>query len=287
MIGRTHDKTKAHWMQTTCSYSTIARAPLDARDDPGGLLRVYRRTGDRAARERLVELYLPLVRALARRFTHCGEGMDDLVQVGSIGLIKAIDRFDPARGNDLASFAVPTITGEIKNHLRDCGAAVRVPRRLAELRLSLRGPRAHLAASLARTPTLSELAQEAGIDEGHVAEAMEMERAGRLVSLSGTDGDDEEVRALTTAQDAFGACDDRLLLAAGFRTLAERERRILHLRYFAGLSQAEIAREVGLSQIQVSRLIRASLERMRSALGQNRHAPAVPRTALVQREVGL
>jgi RNA polymerase sigma-B factor len=274
-------------MDTACSNATIARAPFDGRDDPGGLLRIYRRTGDPAARERLVELYLPLVRALARRFTYCGEAMDDLVQVGSIGLIKAIDRFDPERGADLASFAVPTITGEIKNHLRDRSAAVRAPRRLAELRLSLRGSRARLAASLARAPTLSELAREAGIDEARVAEAIEMERAGRFVSLSEADEDYGDVHAVMTAEDAFGACDDRLLLAAGFRTLAERERRILHLRYFAGLSQAEIAREVGLSQIQVSRLIRASLERMRSALNQNRHASAVSRTALVQREVGL
>ena len=286
MIERTHDKAKAHWMETACSHPTIARAPFDG-DDPGRLLRVYRRTGDPAARERLVELHLPLVRALARRFAHCGEGMDDLVQIGSIGLIKAIDRFDPERGADLASFAVPTITGEIKNHLRDRGAPVRVPRPLAELRLSLRGSRARLSASLARAPTLSELAREAGIDEARVAEAIEVERSGTFVSLSGADGDYGDARAVMTVEDAFGACDDRLLLAAGFRTLAERERRILHLRYFAGLSQAEIAREVGLSQIQVSRLIRASLERMRSALDQNRRAAAVPGTALVQREVGL
>ena len=119
-----------------------------------------------------MELYLPLVRALARRFVHCGEGLDDLVQVGSIGLIKAIDRFDPERGGDLAGFAVPTITGEIKNHLRDRSGPVRVPRRVSELRRSLRGPRARLTAGLARSPTPSELAREAGIDECRVAEAI-------------------------------------------------------------------------------------------------------------------
>ncbi len=148
-------------------------------------------------------------------------------------------------------------------------ATVRVPRRLAELTLSLRGPRARLAASLARSPTLSELAREAGVDEREVAKADEAERARKILSLSAAvDGD--EVLACVTAVDTFDASDDRLLLAAGFRTLAERERRILHLRFFAGLSQAEIAREVGLSQIQVSRLIRASLERMRGALDQDR-----------------
>jgi RNA polymerase sigma-B factor len=216
----------------------------------------------------LVELYLPLVRALARRYAHCGERLDDLVQVGSIGLIEAIDRFDPERGSDLASFAIPTITGEIKNHLRDRGAAVRVPRRLSELTLSLRGPRARLSASLARSPTLSELAREAGIGEGDVAEAIETERVRKLVPLTTVDSGDEELQGATLVDDAFDASNDRLLLAAGFRTLAGRERRILHLRFFAGLSQAEIAREVGLSQIQVSRLIRASLERMRGALDQ-------------------
>ena len=154
-------------------------------------MRAYRRTGDPDARERLVELYLPLVRALARRYAHCGEPLDDLIQVGSIGLIDAIDRFDPERGSDLSSFAIPTITGEIKNHLRDRAATVRVPRRLAELTLSLRGPRARLAASLGRAPTLAELAREAGIDQCQVAEAIEAERARRLLPLSAADGGDE------------------------------------------------------------------------------------------------
>ncbi len=135
----------------------------------------------------MVELYLPLVRALARRFAHRGERLDDLVQVGSIGLIEAIDRFDPDRGADFPSFAIPTITGEIKNHLRDRTAAVRVPRRLAELTLNLHGARTRLAASLARAPTLSELAHEAGIDEAAVAEAIETERARTLVPLSTAD----------------------------------------------------------------------------------------------------
>jgi RNA polymerase sigma-B factor len=260
-------------MKRAASYSMSARSSFETPDDPSVLLRVYRRTGDPTARERLVEHYLPLVRALARRFSHCGERLDDLVQVGSIGLIKAIDRFDPERGTDLASFAVPTITGEIKNHLRDRTGAVRVPRRVAELRLGLRAPRAQLAASLARSPTVSELAREAGIDEGRVAEAIETEGTSRPVSLTTTD-DDGPVHDAVSVDDAFGACNDRLLLATGFRTLAERERRILHLRFFLGLSQAEIAQEVGLSQIQVSRLIRSSLERMRGAIDERQPVSA-------------
>src|SRR5262245_51799884 len=124
------------------------------RDEVDSLARAYRGAGDAAARERLVELHLPLVRALARRYSHCGERLDDLVQVGSIGLIQAIDRFDPGRGNSFASFAVPTIVGEIKHHLRDRASTVRQPRRLSELNRSLRQPRAELAASLARPPTI-------------------------------------------------------------------------------------------------------------------------------------
>ena len=239
-------------------------------------MRAYHGRGDRAARERLIELYLPLVRTLARRFAHRGERLDDLVQVGSIGLIEAIERFDPERGTDFSSFAIPTITGEIKNHLRDRTAVVRVPRRLAELTVDLHGARARLAASLARAPTLSELARETGSDEGAIEEAIETERARRPVAFSTAEEDGGELRAAAWTDDPFDATDDRLLLAAGFRTLGDRERRILHLRFFAGLSQEEIAREVGLSQIQVSRLIRASLERLRGALEQKGARVAAP-----------
>lgn len=239
------------------------------RDEPGALLRSYRETGDLVARERLVELYLPLVRTLARRYANCGERLEDLVQVGSIGLIEAIDRFDHEHGSDLASFAIPTITGEIKNHLRDRTASVRVPRRLAELNVRLRTPRASLTERLSRPPTVSELAREAGVREGEVTEALQTETARTPVPLAVAEGDYGDLDGATVVDGGFDSSDNRLLLAAGFRTLSERERRILHLRFFAGLSQAEIAREVGLSQIQVSRLIRASLDRMRGALDQS------------------
>lgn len=236
-----------------------------ARNDPGALLRAYHRTGDAEARERLVQLYLPLVRALAQRYANCGESRDDLVQVGAIGLIQAIDRFDPERGSDFSSYAIPTITGEIRNHLRDRGTTVRVPRRLAELSRSLRIPRERLVTQLCRAPTLSELALEAGVREDDVAEALETERARTPVPLAAETGTGPSSGAIVV--DGFvESSEDRLLLATGFRTLAERERRIMHLRFFAGLSQAEIAAEVGLSQIQVSRLIRSSLERMRGAM---------------------
>ena len=237
-----------------------------ARDDPATLLRLYKSTGDSSARQQLIELHLPLVRALARRYAHCGEGLEDLVQVGSIGLIEAVDRFDPERGTDLASFAVPTITGEIKKHLRDRSTVVRIPRRLAELSALLRVRREVLAARLSRPPTVSELAQELGVGEDDVVEAMETERVRVPLGLSTADAEDRRLEAAIAVDDALDSTEERLLLAAGFRTLAERERRILHLRFFGGLSQTEIAREVGLSQIQVSRLIRDSLERLRGAL---------------------
>ncbi len=161
--------------------------------DPGTLLRVYRRTGDPDARERLVELYLPLVRSLARRYAHCGESLDDLVQVGSIGLIEAIDRFDPERGSDLVSYAIPTITGEIKRHLRDRSTVVRMPRRLVELALELRSVRELMAARQRRPPTVSELAQEMGVCEADVVEAMETERARIPMWLSTAGGESVEL----------------------------------------------------------------------------------------------
>lgn len=243
------------------------------------LLQVYRETGDRSARKRLIELHLPLVRVLARRYAHRGERLEDLVQVGSVALIEAIDRFDPKKGADLASFAVPTITGEIKNHLRDRAGVVRIPRRLVERDTRLRAARDSLSARLCRQPTLSELAQEAGIPEDEAAEAIGSGGAATAVPLQtvAATADEDSVVAVN---DVFDSSEDRLLLAAGFRTLDARQRRILHLRFFAGLSQAEIAREVGLSQIQVSRVIRASLERMRGALAQDgTHGPVENRLA--------
>jgi RNA polymerase sigma-B factor len=243
------------------------------------LLQVYRETGDRSARKRLIELHLPLVRVLARRYAHRGERLEDLVQVGSVALIEAIDRFDPEKGTDLACFAVPTITGEIKNHLRDRAGVVRIPRRLVEHDNRVRAARDRLSARLCRQPTLSELAREAGIPEDEAAAAIERGGAPRAVSLQTVPVTPEE-DGVVAVDDVFDSSEDRLLLAAGFRTLDARQRRILHLRFFAGLSQAEIAREVGLSQIQVSRVIRASLERMRGALGPDEtHGPVENRLA--------
>jgi RNA polymerase sigma-B factor len=250
--------------------STVARRPSQRGDEPWSLVHAYRSGRDEAARDRLIELYMPLVYGLARRYTNRGERFEDLVQVGSIGLIEAIDRFDPDRGDDFTSFAVPTITGAIRHHLRDRAAVVRIPRRLVELMSTLRPQHDALAHVLARSPTSSELARETGLRERDVADAIETERARTPLPLSTGEDAREGWEPALTVDGAYASIDDRLMLIAGLRTLAERERRIMHLHFFADLSQAEIAQQVGLSQVQVSRLIRASLERLRAALGSNR-----------------
>jgi RNA polymerase sigma-B factor len=237
---------------------------MNEASDLARLLGEYRATRSWEARGRLVELFLPLVRALARRHAGRGESIEDLVQVGSIGLIHAIDRFDPDRGGDFVPFAIPTISGEIRHHLRDRAAPIRVPRRLTELRWELRGPRERLAVRLARAPTASELATETGASVEDVVAAIETESVHAPLPLSSSE--EAKVGSQVSTDAAYESCDDRLLLAAGFRTLSERERRILHLRYYAGLTQDEIAHEVGISQVHVSRLIRTSLERMRPVL---------------------
>jgi RNA polymerase sigma-B factor len=248
----------------------VVRSPSRPGDNPATLVHAYRRGGDAAARERLVELFMPLVWAVARRYTNRGERFEDLVQVGAIGLIEAIDRFDPARGADFASFAAPTITGAIRHHLRDRAAVIRIPRRLAELTWALRPQRQSLTRRLSRPPTPAELARETGLSERDVLEASETELARTPLALS-TDGDPTAGSdPALTVEGPYASCDDRLTLMAGLRTLTIRERRVMHLYFFAGLSQAEIAEQVGLSQVQVSRLIRASVERLRSALGVER-----------------
>lgn len=235
------------------------------------LLREYHQHGDLRAREQLIQQYLPLVRALARRFSGRGEQLDDLVQVGSIGLIKAIDRFDPERGVDLTAFAIPTVVGEIKRHFRDQGWPVRIPRRLQELNVSLQADAAELASELERTATVAEIAHEAGLRLEEVEEAFAIARSHQPLSLSvSAESEDRSTAPLDrkgAVDEGYELGEDRALLARGFRVLDERERRLLHLAFFAGLSQARIAREVGISQIHVSRLTRRALEKLRAELG--------------------
>lgn len=240
------------------------------RDSQGArLLSAYRERRELPVLEQLVGLYLPLVRALARRYRHGGEQLDDAVQVGSIGLLKAIERFDPARGDDFAAFAVPTVIGELRRHSRDRCWPVRVPRRLQELRHALDEPGHALAVRFARRPTPAELASEVGAHEDEVVRAFQTDRLRTPVSLS-SPNPTEQAELLTferrAAEDTAGLCEDRLVVASALRALDRRARRIVHLRFFEGLSQAQIAREVQLSQIHVSRLLREALATLRQHL---------------------
>ena len=234
------------------------------------LLRRYHEQGDVAAREQLIEQYMSLVRSLARRYSYRGEQLEDLVQIGAIGLIKAIDRFDLDRGVELTTYATPNIIGEIKRHFRDKGWAVRVPRGLQELNVQLSKLMESLTVQLGRSPTIPELAKAAGVEEEQVLEAIESGRAYTSLSLSvGGSGDDDDLdplESLGTEEHQYEVSEDRAVLAPGFKALDPRERMILQLRFFDGLTQSQIAQQVGISQMHVSRLIRRSLEKIRETI---------------------
>ena len=242
------------------------------------LLRAYHERGDLAAREQLIERYMSLVRSLARRYSYRGEQLDDLVQIGAIGLIKAIDRFDVNRGVELTTYATPNIIGEIKRHFRDRGWAVRVPRGLQELNIQLSRLVEQLTVQHGRSPTIPELAKAAGVTDEEVLEALESGRAYSSLSLSaGSGGHDDDgeldpLESLGTVEHQYEVSEDRAVLAPGFRVLDERERAILHLRFFEGLTQSQIAQQVGISQMHVSRLIRRSLEKIREEIAADQPA---------------
>jgi RNA polymerase sigma-B factor len=238
------------------------------------LLRRYHEEGDLQAREQLIEQYMSLVRSLARRYSYRGEQLDDLVQIGAIGLIKAIDRFDLERGVELTTYATPNIIGEIKRHFRDKGWSVRVPRGLQELNVQLSRLIEQLTVQLERSPTIAELAKASDSTEEEVLEALESGRAYSTLSLStgggGGDGDDDldPLESIGEEEHEYEVSEDRAVLEPGFRALDERERRILHLRFFEGLTQSQIAQQVGISQMHVSRLIRRSLEKIRAEIAE-------------------
>jgi RNA polymerase sigma-B factor len=243
------------------------------------LLRRYHEEGDLAAREQLIEQYMSLVRSLARRYSYRGEQFEDLVQIGAIGLIKAIDRFDLERVVELTTYATPNIIGEIKRHFRDKGWSVRVPRGLQELNVQLSRLMDQLTVQLSRSPTIPELAKASGSTEEEVLEALESGRAYSSLSLStgGTQEDGEELDPLESIgsdEHQYEVSEDRAVLAPGFRVLDERERKILHLRFFEGLTQSQIAQQIGISQMHVSRLIRRSLEKIRAEIAVEEQAQA-------------
>jgi RNA polymerase sigma-B factor len=221
-------------------------------------------------RDRLVTLHLPLVEHLARRFRNRGEPYDDLVQVATIGLIKAIDRYDPERGVEFSTYATPTIVGEIKRWFRDKGWAIRVPRRLQELRLAIGSATATLTQDLGRSPTVSELAQQIGATEDEILEGLESASAYSTLSLDapdGVDGDTPSVLSnLGKEDEALVDVENRESLKPLLSELTDRERRILMLRFFAGMTQSQIAGEIGISQMHVSRLLARTLAKLRAGM---------------------
>jgi len=221
-------------------------------------------------RATLVELHLPLVEYLARRFRNRGEWLDDLTQVATIGLIKSIDRFDLERGVEFSTYATPTIVGEIKRHFRDKGWAVRVPRRLQELKLSLTKAISELAQREGRAPTISELAKHLQMTEEEVLEGLESANAYSTVSLDAPDSGDEDAPAVA---DSLGIIDEALegveyreSLKPLLERLPPREKRILLLRFFGNMTQSQIATELGISQMHVSRLLARTLAQLREGL---------------------
>ncbi len=221
-------------------------------------------------RDELVEMHLPLVEYLARRFRNRGEPLDDLVQVATIGLIKSVDRFDLERGVEFSTYATPTIVGEIKRHFRDKGWAIRVPRRLQELKLSLTKATSELSQRLGRSPTVAELAGHLEMTEEEVLEGLESANAYSAVSLDAPDGGDDDSPAVA---DTLGVEDESLegveyreSLKPLLDQLPPREKRILLLRFFGNMTQSQIAADLGISQMHVSRLLARTLTQLRAGL---------------------
>jgi RNA polymerase sigma-B factor len=237
------------------------------------LLERYHREGDPAAREALVERFLPLARQLARRYQRGGEPLDDLIQVASLGLLKAIDRFEPDRPTAFSSFAVPTILGELKRHFRDRGWSVRVPRDLQEMSVRVDKVADTMGRRLGRAPTAAEIAAEIGTTTERVLEAREAAGAYRAVSLDRPREDDEgEGMAETFGVDdpGFGLAEDAATVESLMAVLSDREREVLRLRFAEDLTQSEIGARVGVSQMHVSRLIRQAVARLRAAAEDER-----------------
>jgi RNA polymerase sigma-B factor len=244
------------------------RRGVPDRDHVRELFRGFRETGDPEVRQELIEAHLGLVEYLARRFAGRGEPLEDLVQVATIGLIKAVDRFDPDREVEFSTYATPTIAGELKRHFRDKGWAVRGPRRLQALNLQLGEIIGQLSQKLGRSPTVAEMAEGAGTTEEEVLEGLDSAHAYTLTSLDAPTG--EEDLAL---REQIGSEDETLELLE-YRTslmplmdqLPPRERTMLYLRFFKGMTQSEIADRLGISQMHVSRLLARTLAQLREGL---------------------
>lgn len=244
---------------------TRVRKPTDEQ-----LFDRWRRHRDQRARAELIERFLPLARRLATRYVSRRQPLDDLVQIASLGLVKAVDRFDASRGAPFPAFAVPTILGELRRYFRDLGWAVHVPRRMQELAMKVEEAERRLTSATGRSPAVADIARFLELDIGEVLEALECAAAHHSLSLDAPAApayaeseDDETLADRLGAEDvSFERIDARLSLTAATAALTPRERRILELRFVEDLTQGEIAERVGLSQMQVSRVIRAALARL-------------------------
>lgn len=235
------------------------------------LFRRYKEDGDMEAREQLVMSHLNLVRFLANKFKNRGEPLDDLVQVGYLGLLKAIDRFDPDRGLEFTTYATPTILGEIKRHFRDKGWSVRVPRRLQELSAKVNQATDTLTTQFQRSPTIQEIADylDASVDE--VLEAMESSSAYSSVPLEGTGSSENDdapsvIDRYGSEDNELAFTDDRLVIEEALKGFSPREREVIELRFLKGMTQIEIAEQLGISQVQVSRLLRRTLKKIQDKI---------------------
>jgi RNA polymerase sigma-B factor len=231
----------------------------------------WRRDRDREARDELIARFLPLARKLARRYVQSSEPYDDLVQVASLGLVKAVERFDPDRGFAFTSFAVPTIVGELKRYFRDTGWAIHVDRGAQERARKINEARQAISARTGRPPRVDELAQYLELSEEEVLDGLQVAEAYGTVSLDAPltgDEDASRLDAIGDEDERLGLIDDQTTIFAAAKHLPQREREILYLRFGEDLTQSEIAERVGVSQMQVSRLLRRSLQRLRQLTGE-------------------
>ena len=241
--------------------------PEEHRDDADRFRR-YRASGDRKLRNELIEDHRWLALHCAKRFANKGEPLDDLIQVALLGVLKAVERYDPDFGATFATFAVPTITGELRRHFRDTTWAVHVPRRAKDLQHTVKVAVNELGQLLGRSPTVEEIASQAGVPVEEVLEALEAARCYRKTPLAATseDGEIDDLSTLGDLDTGLDAIDAAATVTSLLDELPPRERRIVELRYMGGLTQSQIAELVGVSQVQVSRLLRASLARMKDTL---------------------
>jgi RNA polymerase sigma-B factor len=259
-----------------------ATAPVDTaarKREDRILLARYHRTGDQRVRDELIERFMPLARKLARRYSRGYESLDDLTQVAAVGLIKAVDRFDPARGIAFSSYAVPTITGELKRYFRDYSWAVRPPRDLQELTLRVDQIATDLTRKLERSPTTAELSAAAGVNEETLLDVIQARSARGAISLQAPAGGDSDGGTLEDwiGHDDGGieAAETHAVLDTLLTSLSTRERAILRMRFHEDMTQAEIGTIIGVSQMQISRIIRQALQRLRTVSDHQQEAIAL------------